>query len=104
MTINPDWYDEEPEENSAISNFFREFVSNIDNTFELFPNKFAFSDWMYIFGCNKTKSNTFVDGLKKITTIRINELGVASFRNESKCLFTNDFSVDYRDLEDFGIE
>ena len=104
MTINPDWHNEEPEENSVVSEFLWEFVSNIDKTFELFPNKFAFSDWMYIFGCNKTKSNTFVDGLKKITTIRINELGVASFRNESKCLFTNDFSVDYRDLEDFGIE
>lgn len=104
MTINPDWHNEEPEENSVVSEFLWEFVSNIDKTFELFPNKFAFSDWMYIFGCDKTKSDTFVDGLKKITSIRIDEFGVAIFRNESKFLFTNNFSVDFGDLEDFGIE
>ena len=104
MTINPDWYNEEPEENSVVTNFFRDFVSNIDDTFELFPNKFTFSDWMYIFGCDKTKASSFIDGLKKITTISIHESGVASFRNESKCLFTNEFAVDSRDLEDFGVE
>ena len=104
MTINPDWYSDEFEEDLHVTEFLKSFISNIDDTFELFPQKFTFVDWTYIFGCDKTKAPIFIDALKKITSIYINESGIPSFRIGSKYLFTNDFCVDYRDLDNFGIE
>lgn len=104
MIINPDWFSDEIGEESVVSNYFRGFISNIDDAFGLFPQKFTFADWAYIFGCDKTKAPKLIDALKKITSIYINESGIPSFRIGSKYLFTNDFCVDFGDLEKFGIE
>lgn len=104
MIINPDWLSDEIGEESVVSNYFSGFISNIDDTFKLFPQKFTFVDWVYIIGCDKTKAPNFIDALKKITSIYINESGIPSFRIGSKYLFTNDFCVDFGDLEKFGIE
>ena len=53
MIINPDWFNDELEEESLTTNFFNDFISNIDDAFQIFQNKFTLDEWMYIFGCNQ---------------------------------------------------